>query len=97
MQRIMSEGGLIPYQLTVQILINAMIANPSKSYLIDGFPRARDQAIYFEQVVGEAHTILYFNTPLQICVDRCMERAKTSGRADDTEEVIKARLETFQN
>lgn len=53
MKRIMNEGGLIPYQLTVQVLVNALIANPSKNYLIDGFPRAKDQAVYFEQVVGE--------------------------------------------
>ena len=26
----MNEGGLIPYQLTVQMLVNALIANPSK-------------------------------------------------------------------
>jgi hypothetical protein len=30
MKRIMNEGGLIPYQLTVQVLVNAMIACPSK-------------------------------------------------------------------
>jgi hypothetical protein len=30
MKRIMNEGGLIPYQLTVQVLVNALIANPSK-------------------------------------------------------------------
>lgn len=30
MKRIMDEGGLIPYQLTVQVLVNGMIANPSK-------------------------------------------------------------------
>jgi len=54
MKRIMAEGGLIPYQLTVQVLVNALIANPSKNYLIDGFPREKQQATYFEQVVGEA-------------------------------------------
>lgn len=26
----MNEGGLVPFELTVQILINALIANPSK-------------------------------------------------------------------
>jgi len=62
MKRIMNEGGLIPYQLTVRVLVNALIAQPSKNYLIDGFPRAIDQAIYFEQIVGEAQTVLYFNT-----------------------------------
>jgi adenylate kinase family enzyme len=64
--------------------------------LIDGFPRARDQAVYFEQVVGEAQSVLYFNTPLEVCIARCMERAKTSGRSDDTEEIISARLRTYE-
>jgi len=96
MKEIMDKGGLIPYQLTVQVLINALIANPSKNYLIDGFPRARDQAVYFEQVVGPAQQVLFFNTPMDVCVARCMHRAKSSGRSDDTEETIKARLRTYQ-
>lgn len=64
--------------------------------MIDGFPRAKDQAVYFEQVVGEAQSVLYFNTPLEVCVARCLERAKTSGRSDDTEEIIMARLKTYE-
>ena len=28
----MADGGLVPYELTVQILINGLIANPSKVY-----------------------------------------------------------------
>ncbi len=39
--------------------------------------------------------MLYFNTPLDVCVARCLERAKTSGRADDTEEIIQKRLQTY--
>ena len=39
--------------------------------------------------------MLYFNTPLEVCVARCLERAKTSGRADDTEEIIQKRLQTY--
>jgi len=41
-KKIMADGGLVPFELTVQILINGLIANPSKNYLIDGFPRAVD-------------------------------------------------------
>jgi len=91
----MSEGKLIPYQLTVKILINALKATPAKSYLIDGFPRAIDQAEYFEKVIGVPNTVLYFNTSEKICTERCLERAKTSGRADDTEEIIIKRLRTY--
>lgn len=48
-KKIVAAGGLVPFELTVQILINALIATPSKTYLVDGFPRAIDQAIYFEK------------------------------------------------
>jgi adenylate kinase len=60
--------------------------------LIDGFPRATDQAIYFEEIVSKPDSVIYFNTSEEICTARCLERAKTSGRVDDTEEIIKKRL-----
>ena len=52
-RKIVNDGGLVPFELTVQVLINGLIANPSKvllnyyiskrqNYLIDGFPRAVD-------------------------------------------------------
>jgi len=40
--------------------INALIANPSKNYLMNGFPATGDQAINFEQNVCECQTVLYF-------------------------------------
>jgi len=30
-----------------------------------------------------------------LCIERCLERAKTSGRADDTEEIITKRIQTY--
>ena len=29
-RKIVADGGLVPYELTVQVLINALIANPSQ-------------------------------------------------------------------
>jgi len=46
-------------------------------------------------VIGVPHSVLFFNTPEKICAERCLERAKTSGRADDTEEIILKRLRTY--
>lgn len=40
--------------------------------------------------------LIYFDCPSQILIDRIMERAKTSGRADDNPETIKKRLDTFE-
>ncbi len=41
--------------------------------------------------------MLYFNTSEKICTERCLERAKTSGRVDDTEEIILKRLRTYND
>jgi adenylate kinase family enzyme len=38
-----------------------MIASPSKNYLIDGFPRELEQALYFEKHVGECQRILFYD------------------------------------
>lgn len=63
--------------------------------MIDGFPRSVAQAEYFEQTVTECQTVLFFNVNFDTCVARCMERAKTSGRLDDTKEVIENRLRVY--
>jgi hypothetical protein len=55
-----NDGGLGNYEAIVALLVNALIANPSKNYLIDGFPTTSEQAIYFEQNVCECQTILHF-------------------------------------
>ena len=62
-KKIQKEGGLVPFDLTVELLIEGLIQNPSQTYLIDGFPRAIDQATYFEKNVMEAHSILYYDVP----------------------------------
>lgn len=72
-----------------------MLDKPSKNYLIDGFPRALDQALHFEATACEAQTVLYFNVPEEICIARCMERAKTSDRSDDNQSTIKKRYTNY--
>lgn len=52
-KKIVNEGGLVPASLTVKVLVNALLVDPSKNYLIDGFPRALDQAEEFERTVTE--------------------------------------------
>jgi len=49
----------------------------------------------WEKMVGTPMAVLYFNASEKLCIERCMERAKTSGRADDTEEIITKRIKTF--
>jgi len=72
-----------------------MLANPSKNYLIDGFPRALDQATYFEQTVVECQQVLFYDLSQEVMVERCMKRAETSGRSDDNADTIKKRVQNY--
>lgn len=63
--------------------------------MVDGFPRAVDQAIYFEKNVVEAHQVLYYNVPEKTMEARMRKRAETSTRSDDKEDVIKKRIRNY--
>jgi len=76
-------------------LIQGLLDNPSDNYLIDGFPRALDQAQYFEQNCLEAQQILFYDVPQEIMLERCLKRAETSGRADDNPDTIKKRVQNY--
>lgn len=79
----------------MKLLINAMLEAKSKAYLIDGFPRALDQAKYFEENVLECQTCIFYDIKQEVMVERCMKRAETSGRSDDNEVTIKNRIQKF--
>jgi hypothetical protein len=52
MQRIMNEGGLIPYQLTVQVLVNALIEQPSK---VSDTQKNSKVNLFFSQVISNRY------------------------------------------
>jgi len=95
------EGNIVPMEVTIALLENAMRAAIEKSgkkrFLIDGFPRQMDQALKFEEIVVPSQFVLYFECPENIMLERLLKRGETSGRADDNIETIKKRFNTFLN
>lgn len=95
------DGKIVPMEVTVQLLENAMTATLEKTkggrgkFLIDGFPRQMDQALKFEESVCPAKFVLFFDCPEQEMQRRLLDRGKTSGRSDDNAESIKKRFKTF--
>ncbi|EDK43640.1 bifunctional uridylate/adenylate kinase [Lodderomyces elongisporus] len=92
------EGTIVPQEVTVQLLKNAVKENYEKGqtkFLIDGFPRKMDQAITFEDTIAKSSFTLFFECPEAVMLKRLLERGKTSGRADDNVESIKKRFRTF--
>jgi adenylate kinase family enzyme len=54
LEAIMKEGKLVPVEVTIGLLKDAMLASEASVFLIDGFPRALDQAEVFQKQVRSA-------------------------------------------
>lgn len=67
----------------------------SKGFLVDGYPREKEQGVLFEKNIASVNLVLFFDASENTLVERLLGRAKTSGRVDDNEETIKKRLHTF--
>ncbi|SNX86264.1 related to URA6 - uridine-monophosphate kinase [Melanopsichium pennsylvanicum] len=95
------EGQIVPMEVTVALLSNAIADSLKKSgssqgrFLVDGFPRKMDQAIKFDESVCQSQFVLFLQCSEDVMLQRLLERGKTSGRADDNIESIKKRFQTF--
>ncbi|XP_045470501.1 adenylate kinase isoenzyme 1 isoform X1 [Harmonia axyridis] len=97
LNEIMEKGELVPMDVVLDLIKEEMMKElpNSKGYLIDGYPREKEQGIAFEKKIGAVSVVLFFDAPDNVLVERLLGRAKTSGRVDDNEETIKKRLNTF--
>ena len=88
-------GTIVPQEVTLALLEQAMRESNSKKFLIDGFPRKMDQAIKFEDDIAVSKMILFLDCPEEVMEKRLLKRGETSGRSDDNIESIKKRFKTF--
>lgn len=94
----MAAGRLVEKETVLAILKQWISEQPKGSTIVlDGFPREMGQALSFETNVQPCIFALYFQCPDDILTARLLERAKTSGRADDNAETIKNRLKVFHD
>ena len=94
------EGKIVPVEVTVKLLLNAIAADGGKRFLIDGFPRNTNNLSGWQQVAGESLAlggVLFYDCPEETMEARLLERGKTSGRTDDNIESIRKRFKTYQN
>lgn len=95
------NGLIVPMEVTVNLLKHAMKAELDSRqthrarFLIDGFPRKMDQAVFFEQSVCPSTGTIFLDCPEDVMEKRLLNRGKTSGRADDNEESIRKRFRVF--
>lgn len=99
---IIAAGGLVSDEIIVQILEKTINENPNANgFLFDGFPRTRIQAYILEGLMTKLNTaldcLINLEVPEEESVRRLLLRAKTSGRSDDKESVIRNRLREYHD
>lgn len=99
---IIAEGGLVSDEIIVQIIEKTIKENNhTNGFLFDGFPRTVVQAYILSGLMIKLNTkldlLISIEVPEEESVKRLLERAKTSGRMDDNEEVIRNRLKEYHD
>lgn len=72
------KGELVPCPIVLNLVQQAMIDNPSETYLIDGFPRTVEQALIFETFLGEVVRVIHYDLPHKTMMQRCNDRGVSS-------------------
>lgn len=102
-KEIIKKGGLVSDEIIVQIIEEELRTNTEKvsGFLFDGFPRTTVQAYILEGLLlkmnTELHCMLSLDVPREDLIERMNKRAEKENRPDDTQEVIKYRLEEYEN
>ena len=103
-EAILTAGKLVPNEVSVTLLKNAMETatrtRGKRNFLIDGFPRSLQNLEGWLDIFGrdvELPTMLYFECPYAVLEQRILGRAKYSGRSDDNIESLKLRFDTFKS
>lgn len=97
-EAIIREGKIVPVEVTIRLLQKAMEASGGSKFLIDGFPRNFDNLQGWQREMGDkvnVEGVLFYDCPEEVMQGRLLERGKTSGRSDDTADVIVKRFRTY--
>lgn len=95
------KGLLVPDSITIGMLEAEVEKNPdAKGFIFDGFPRTKEQANKLDELLKRknqsVNAMIALEVADDILVERLLERGKTSGRPDDSNEmVIRKRIKVY--
>ena len=95
-----ARGDLVPDQIVLDLLTPVIVEAAARGgYILDGFPRTLTQATAAAELGARLgvtlDAVVYLHAPEEVLTRRLLGRASQSGRADDTGEVIRHRLQVF--
>ena len=98
----MEKGQLVPDEVVIGMIDSSLEKHGgAKGFLFDGFPRTVAQAEALDKLLSLKKTSICKVLALEVSEDelvrRLLERGKTSGRSDDTNEsVIRKRFSVYK-
>ena len=96
----MDRGEYVPDSLTNALVRDRLAWDDAKEgFLLDGYPRTSDQVVELDRILaddGESlDAVVLLRADTDEIVRRLLNRAIEQGRTDDTEEVIRHRLDVY--
>ena len=98
---IIDAGQLVPDELTSAVVRDRLSQDDAAAgFLLDGYPRNVAQVMHLDEFLeGRNETldaVIVLTVPREESIARLAKRAHEQGRADDTDEVIAARLSIYE-
>jgi adenylate kinase len=99
-QRYLDAGEYVPDEVTNAMVRDRLAAHDCRpGFLLDGYPRTLEQAAVLDEVLAAQARSLVAVVVLRVdreeLVQRLLRRAEIEHRSDDTEDVIRRRLEVY--
>jgi adenylate kinase len=100
-EKYVARGDLVPDGVVMDILRKPVeAASRNGGYVLDGFPRtlAQAEAAYLvaKDLDAWVQVAVYLQVPHDQLIERMLRRAQSGGRGDDTESVMRHRVEEFE-
>lgn len=98
---IIDKGELVSNEIILEIIKKFISINMNnyKGFLFDGFPRSEDQADMLNNLLEEIKVgiskVILLDVDQSILLQRINKRKEEEGRDDDSEEILKSRLDVY--
>jgi adenylate kinase len=97
-KRYLDAGDLVPSDLTNQLVDDRLDhADAANGFILDGYPRSVEQAKALHEMLERRGTDIDAVLEFRVSEDELFQRLKARGRADDTEDVIRNRMNVYRD
>ncbi len=97
-----SKGALVPLNIVIDTIVNAVKNAPKEIIIIDGFPRSTEQMRALDEILAkdseiELKAVIEVRVSEDVAKERILGRAQEAEvkRSDDNEEVFKQRMKIY--